>query len=100
MLDVLEQIHKIGYLHRSIKPNHFIISGEEKVILLDYSLAWNFKDSNNSNPGPSPLASLAALQYSSLHQLNHSPSSRRDDLESLGYIILSLLTSNGLWFQS
>jgi serine/threonine protein kinase len=48
MVESLEQIHGIGFVHRDVKPDNFLISGKDprKVYLIDFGLikGWRAED--------------------------------------------------------
>ena len=96
MLNRIEYIHKRHFLHRDIKPENFCIGNEENtntLYLIDYGLAKRFKDNKTNQhiaykdrrqfEGPDRYASINA--HLGLEQ------SRRDDLMSIGYVLVYLL---------
>jgi len=46
MLNCIEQVHLIGYIHRDIKPDNFMATKEGKIILVDFGIALNIVDEN------------------------------------------------------
>jgi casein kinase 1 alpha len=94
----ISELHKLGYIHRDIKGANLLINDEGLVRLIDFGLSSEWKDSDGNHiertkvnyfKGTSVYASLNAIQ---LYQV-----SRRDDLESLGYVLITLLTANLPW---
>ena len=96
----LEYIHSKGIVHRDLKPQQFLFGPSDQIFLVDYGLARKFKQegkhikfqSNCSRAGNSTYASLN--NHSGIHQ------TRRDDLESLGYMSISLIKGRLPWQQS
>ncbi|KAM5536437.1 hypothetical protein V8D89_009873 [Ganoderma adspersum] len=102
MLDVLEHVHEKGIVHCDIKPGNFIFgTGEHagRLHLIDFGLSRPWADPSTGQPFPedSKFGFRGTLHYASRHvHLEHTPS-RRDDLESLAYIVVKLLTGTLPW---
>ncbi len=41
MLEAIEEIHKVGYIHRDVKPSNFRMKGD-KVYLTDFGTITEF----------------------------------------------------------
>ena len=93
-LSLLEFIHSKGLVHKGVKPDNFVMSDDKtKVYIIDFNKSKRYLDSegnhvsfqtDNKLPKGLPL----------FHSLNYHKgirSSRRDDLESLGYCWVYLL---------
>ncbi len=103
ILNSLEYLHSFGFLHRDLKPENLMVgTGPEasNVYLVDFGLARPFHDENGEHVPPrhrnKDLEGTA--RYASINAhfgLKHY--SRRDDLESLGYIMIYLLRSRLPW---
>lgn len=59
LINVLQQLHKQGIIHRDIKPNNIIINKEGKPIIIDFGSAIHYQRSETKKifvtPGFSPL---------------------------------------------
>ena len=93
MLARVEYMHNKNFIHRDIKPDNFLMGiGRQcnKVFLIDYGLAKKFRDVRTRmhityREGKS-LTGTA--RYASINAHLGVEQSRRDDLESLGYVIM------------
>jgi casein kinase 1 len=98
----LEQIHRKGFVHRDIKANNFMIGGgEEKqiVYIIDFGLAKRYRDLKTGQhiaaKGGKSLVGTA--RYASIASHEGNEQCRRDDLESLGYLLLYFLIGKLPW---
>jgi serine/threonine protein kinase len=88
LLDIFEKIHKYGVLHRDVKPHNFMIKGGE-LYLIDFGLAtfyWN--DMGEHCPDTGTTTMIGSPFFASLRIHEGHRYSRRDDLISLGYVLL------------
>ena len=103
-LDRLEFIHSKLVIHRDIKPFNFVIGKEhpELIYLIDFGLSHKYK---SSRTGKHILFKNLRLTYGSLRYLSINGNkgyeqSRRDDLESLGYMLIYLATGYLPWLKA
>lgn len=101
MLQAVEQFHQKGYLHRDIKVANFRVNSQGKVVLTDFGLAVRYIGSDGQHTKEvSGQAFKGTLHFASIKNHQKWSISRRDDLESLGYVILYLVTSGEYgWFK-
>jgi casein kinase 1 len=97
MLERLEFLHANEYLHRDLKPGNFCLGPRRTVYMLDLGLAKRFRKTTTSGtkqhiPPRSGLAFVGTVRYASIAAQRREEQSRRDDLESLGYVFLHMLT--------
>uniref|UniRef100_A0A0N4Z7A2 non-specific serine/threonine protein kinase n=1 Tax=Parastrongyloides trichosuri TaxID=131310 RepID=A0A0N4Z7A2_PARTI len=115
MLDRLQYIHSYGFVHRDLKPENFVIglSDNENIIyLVDYGLSCSYKyiddtttttNSNNVSkeiPCKKRKTIVGTANYVSLNTHNGYEISRRDDLESLCYILIEFFMGTLPWKKS
>ena len=102
MLNRIEYIHKHHYLHRDIKPENFCIGTEEKtnvIYLMDFGLSKRYKNSKNFQhiPYREGRALIGTARYVSINTHLGIEPSRRDDIESIGYVLIYFLKGNLPW---
>ena len=98
----LEFLHGKYFIHRSVKPDNFVMgTGEDshKLFLIDFGRAKRFRcprsgrhieySERTGKWFTQPFASINATQG---HEL-----SRRDDMESLGYMLIHFLRGSLPW---
>ncbi|GLV38344.1 Casein kinase Ialpha [Carabus blaptoides fortunei] len=96
----LEQLHKIGYIHRDIKLANLIMGRGDKcdqVYIIDIGLGKQYKYGNlhilhKKNQILVGNPAFASRRAHLKHEI-----SRRDDLESLGFVFMYLLRGNLPW---
>ena len=87
----VENLHKNLYIHRDIKPENFVIGGGDKsniVYLIDYGLCKKYKDPKSGQhiPYRENRILTGTARYVSINTHLGIEQSRRDDLESIGYL--------------
>ena len=101
IIERLEFIHSKNVIHRDIKPNNFIIGRKnpEIIYLIDFGFARKYKSSRTGKHIKFGRVknSFGSEKYSSINSNKFYEQSRRDDLESLGYMLIFLLTNNLPW---
>jgi len=102
MLAIVESLHQKGVLHRDIKPANFMIKTNaqniSELFLIDFGLADCFKDEKQKHiPMKTGERLMGTPRYMSVNMHQHITPSRRDDLESLGYILIYLYKGKLPW---
>lgn len=100
ILDRLEDLHHSSYVHRDLKPENFAIGqgqASQLVYLLDFGLAKKYKDQGSHIPYRDHRGLTGTLRYASVNAHLGLELSRRDDLESLCYLLIYLAKGGLPW---
>ncbi|TFK78564.1 kinase-like protein, partial [Polyporus arcularius HHB13444] len=93
MLDVLEHTHARGIIHCDIKPSNIMFDVRSpcaRIDLIDFGVCRTYKDPSTGQHRPDK-----PMQYRRGYTYFATPS-RRDDLESLAYVLIWLLRGGEL----
>ena len=101
IIDRLEWIHSKDLIYRDIKPENFLIGIDDPnvIYIVDFGLCKKYR---SSKTGKHVLPKMTGkfngnIKYCSPYVIKGKESSRRDDLISLGYMLIFLLKKELPW---
>ena len=83
---ILKEIHDKELVHRDIKPDNFLLgnndSNKKQIYIIDFGFCKSVTNMKKTT------GLIGSLTYASLNAHNYTELSYRDDLESLGYMLI------------
>ncbi|GLV38342.1 Casein kinase Ialpha [Carabus blaptoides fortunei] len=97
ILVILENIHNHSIIHRDLKPDNFLIGrgdNSKNIYIIDFGLAIKY---NNTELDSGEHHFVGNAYFASCNAHENCQSAPRDDLESLGYILVYFLHGTLPW---
>jgi tau tubulin kinase len=103
MLEALEDLHRVGYLHRDVTPDNYSIGRVEeqetgKIYLFDFGMARKYVNDDNIIHHPRIKAGFRGTpRYAPFAAHNDEDQGRKDDVESWFYSLVEITNGALPW---
>ncbi len=84
----LEEAHRLGVVHRDLKPNNVMIDKDGNVRIMDFGIARSLTEKGITGAG----VMIGTPEYMSPEQVEGKEVDQRTDIYSLGVILYEMLT--------
>jgi serine/threonine-protein kinase len=88
VLNALAHAHRLGVVHRDVKPSNILVGSGDRVKLTDFGIASRTGDPKLTAAG----TALGSLYYMSPEQMKAEPIDVRSDLYSVGATLYEMIT--------
>ena len=98
----IQSLHNNCLLHRDIKPSNFVFGNKDntnKLFLIDLGFAKRYDYNGKHIEQKNINHIVGSLNFVSINVHNYIEPSRRDDIESCIYVILTMLFGDLEWFK-
>ena len=100
---LLKSIHRKGLIHRDIKPENFLLglnSANKQIYIIDFGFCKSYLNKDQHIKFGKINNLIGSYNYASVNSHKHFELSRRDDLESLGYMLIYFYIGELEWRSS
>ena len=101
IIERIKWVHSRNIIHRDIKPDNFLVGLEDPdiIYLIDFGLSKKYKSSTTGKHINffEVKKFTGSVSFASVNALKFKEQSRRDDLESICYMIIYLMKGSLPW---
>ncbi len=88
IFDIIDQLHKKGYIHRDITPDNFLVDKKGRLFMVDMELAWSEKQHR-----PDPPFRLGTSGHMSPEQKVTETPTVKEDIYGIGGTMIMIFTN-------
>ena len=103
MINIIRYYHSNNIVHRDIKPDNFLVEynvPHKHIYLIDFGLSKKYVINGKHIPYATNITRVGSLRYMSKNMHDCVEASRRDDMYSIGYVVVYLFTGMLPWQSS
>ena len=101
IMDRIQYIHEKNILHQDIKPANFLVGNPDDSIIyvIDYGMSKKYRSSQTGRhiSVAKKKKFTGSFNFSSINSMKGLELSRRDDMESIGYMLIFLIKGELPW---
>jgi len=100
MVERLKVLHELGYVHNDLKLENIVIGHEDKslIYLIDFGLSTKYLDKDGKHVKQYFTEYFSGnFLFASINSCKGNNKTRKDDLESLLYIMIFMLYNKLPW---
>ncbi|RCH79085.1 Casein kinase I isoform delta [Rhizopus stolonifer] len=100
LIDRVETLHNAGFVHRDIKPDNLAMGLDDEsstLYMLDLGLGKRYMQGNRHISMRHDKSLTGTARYASMNSHRGYELSRRDDMESIAYVLIYMLRGNLPW---
>ena len=101
IIDRIKYIHSKNFIHQDIKPENFLVGNPNTslIYIIDFGFSKKYRSSRTNKHIKFAINKVfkGSFNFSSINSMKGIESTRRDDLESIGYMLIYLINGKLPW---